>query len=165
MQVRIQYRFLMKLLAFLAVMALVLFGWHRFQINRNSLQVLAQARKATESNKPYEAIRLYNQFLGLRRDSAEAHVELGDILFKQGNHAGALPLYESALRIDPKLYSVRESVVKIAIDAGRYVDAKETLSSYLIPNAPDNAEYQWLLGVCEYRIGEFAEAEKYMTLA
>lgn len=165
MQVRIQYRFLMKLLAFLAVMALVLFGWHRFQVNRNSLQVLAQARKATESNKPYEAIRLYNQFLGLRRDSAEAHVELGDILFKQGNHAGALPLYESALRIDPKLYAVRESVVKIAIDAGRYVDAKETLSSYLIPNAPDNAEYQWLLGVCEYRIGEFAEAEKYMTLA
>jgi len=165
MQVRIQYRFLMKLLAFLAVMALVLFGLHRFQLNRNSLQVLTQARKAMEADKPSEAIRLYNQFLGLRRDSAEAHVELGDILSKQGNPKGAMPLYESALRIDPKLNEVRESVVKIAIDMGRYVDAKETLSTYLIPNDRAKAEYQWLLGVCEYRIGEFAEAEKHMTLA
>ena len=81
MQVRIQYGFLIKLLAFLAVVSFILFGVHRYQLSRNSMQVLAQARKASEEKKPVEAIRFYNQFLGLRRDSAEANFELGDILF------------------------------------------------------------------------------------
>jgi cellulose synthase operon protein C len=165
MRVRIQYRFLIKLMAFLAVVSLILFGVHRFQLYRNSLQVLAQARKASEANKTADAIRFYNQFLGLRRDSAEANVELGDILYQQGNLVGALGLYDSALRIDPKLLEVRRSVAKISINLGRHVDAKETLSSYLIPNEPDNAEFQWLLGLCEMRTGEFVEAEKHLALA
>ena len=165
MQVRIQYGFLIKLLAFLAVVSLILFGVHRYQLSRNSMQVLAQARKASEEQKPADAIRFYNQFLGLRRDSAEANSELGDILLKQGNPMGALDSYERALRIDPKLQDVRKSVVKLEIGYGRHAEAKENLSSYLIPNEPDNAEYQWLLGNCEMRLGEFVAAEEHLALA
>ena len=165
MQVRIQYGFLIKLMAFLAVVSLILFGVHRYQLYRNSMQVLAQARKASEAGKPADAIRFYNQFLSLRRDSAEANFELGDILSEQGNPMGALDLYESALRINPKLQDVRKSIVKIEIGYGRHAEAKENLSNYLIPNDPNNAEYQWLLGICETRLGEFAAAEEHLALA
>ncbi|MEI7457927.1 MAG: tetratricopeptide repeat protein [Pirellula sp.] len=165
MRVRIQYGFLIKLLAFLVVASLILFGVHRFQLSRNSLQVLDRARKASEENKPADAIRFYNQFLGLRRDSAEANVELGDILSEQGDPIGAMDLYENALRIDPKLQDIRKSVVKIQIGIGRHADAKENLTSHLIRNEPNNAEYEWLLGICEIRLGNFVEAEKHLAFA
>jgi len=165
MKVRVQYRFLFKMLAIVTVVSLLLAGVHRLQVYRNSSQVLAQARKAAEADNPADAIRFYTHYLGLRADSAEAQVELADILAKQGNLNGAFLYYEGALRIDPKLYEARKSLVKIAMDLGRHTDAKETLSSLLIPTEPSNAEYQWLLGICENRLGEFANAEKYLALA
>jgi cellulose synthase operon protein C len=165
MKVRIQYRFLFKLLAVVTVVSLVLAGVHRLQLYRNSLQILAQARKASEASNPEEAIRFYTQFLRLRRDSAEAQVELADIFAKQGNLNSAFLYYEGALRIDPTLVEARKSTVKIAMDLGRHSDAKETLSTQLIPKDPGNAEYQWLLGLCENRLGEFASAEIHFASA
>jgi tetratricopeptide (TPR) repeat protein len=165
MKVRIQYRFLFKLLAVVTVVSLLLAGVHRLQLYRNSLQILAQARKASEGNNPVEAIRFYTQFLGLRRDSAEAQVELADIFAKLGGVDEAFLHYESALRIDPTLIEASKSIVKIAIDLGRHLEAKETLSTKLIPSDPGNAEYQWLLGLCEYRLGELANAEKCLARA
>ena len=80
MKVRIQYRFLFKLLAFLTVVALLLAGIHRLQVYRNSSQVLAQARKAVDAGNQADAIRFYTQYLGLRFDSVEAQFELAEIL-------------------------------------------------------------------------------------
>ena len=165
MKVRIQYRFLFKLLAVVTVVALVLAGVHRLQLYRNSLQILAQARKASEASNPEEAIRFYTQYLGLSRDSAEAQVELADIFAKLGSLDRAFLYYESALRTDPTLLEARKSIVKVAIDLGRQTDAKENLSTHLIPKDPGNAEYQWLLGLCEYRLGEFDNAEKHFESA
>ncbi len=165
MKVRIQYRFLFKLLAVVTVVSLVLAGVHKLQLYRNSLQILAQARKASEASNPEEAIRFYTQFLGLRRDSAEAQLELADILAKRGDLNGAFLYYEGALRIDPTLLEARKSIVKIAFDLGRHTDAKEILSTQLIPNDPGNAEYRWLLGLCENRLGDFANAENHFASA
>ncbi len=165
MQVRLQYRFLLKLLAFLVVTALLLGTVHRWQIYRNSSQVLSQARKAMEAGKLVDAMRLYTQFLGLRHDSAEAHFELAEILAKLGNLNGAFLNLEGALRIDPSLKDARELLVKVYIELQRHSDAKVALTTELIPNEPTNAENHWLLGICENALGEFVAAVEQFTLA
>ncbi len=165
MKVKIQYLFFLKLMTVVAVASLLLAGVHRFQLHRNALQILAKARSARESDKLGDAIRFYNQFLVLRRDSAEAQVELGDLLLKVGKLDGAFLAYESALRIDPKLLGARKSMVKISIDLGRHAEAQKILASEFLPSDPDNAENHWLMGICENRLGEFARAEKHFALA
>ena len=165
MKVRIQYRFLFKMLAVLAVIGLMLAGIHRLQVYRNSSQVLTQARKAAENGNQSDAIRYYTQYLKIRFDSVDAQVELADILLKQGNLSGAFLYLEGALRIDPSRIETRKTLVKVAMDLGRHADAKEMLASELVPQDPKNAEYQWLLGICEIRLGEFAKADAFLKTA
>ena len=165
MQVRLQYRFLFKLLAVVAVMAMLLGGVHRWQIYRNSSQVLAQARAAVEAGKQVKAARLYSQYLGLSRNSAEAHFELAQILAKQGNLNKAFLYLEGAIRIDPSHDKARELLVKVSMDLERHADAKAILTKNLIPKDPKNAEYPWLLGLCESRLGEFDASLENFTLS
>ncbi len=165
MKVRIQYRFLTKMLVFLTVIGLILAGIHRLQVYRNSSQILTQARKAAEAGNQVDAVRFYTQYLGLRFDSADAQIELADILLKQGNLSSAFLYLDGALRIDPSRIEARKTLVKVAMDMGRHADAKETLASDLIPTDPKNAEFQWLLGICENRLGEFARADDHLKLA
>lgn len=165
MKVRLQYRFLFKLLAFTAVLAVILGGVHRWQVYRNASQVLTQARKASEAGDQVEAVRFYTQYLGLRRDSADAQFELAEILARQGNYNKAFFYLEGALRIDPSLTEARESLVKVSMELGRHADAKANLSTELISKDPQNAEYHWLLGLCENKLGEFDAAVEHLTLA
>lgn len=165
MKVRIRYSFFFVMMATLAVVAVLLAVVHRIQLNRNSVQVLDKARRASETNQPGEAIRFYYQALGLGRDSAAAYAGLAEILLKVGDLNGAYLYYGSALRIDPTFVEARKLIVKIAIDLGRHAEAEEILSSKLIPSEPDNAEYHWLLGICEIRLGEFVKSEKHFARA
>lgn len=165
MKVRLQYRFLFKLLAFIAVLALLLGGVHRWQVYRNASQVLTQARKAAEAGDQVDAVRFYTQYLGLRRDSADAQLELAEILARNGNFNKAFFYLEGALRIDPSLTEGRKSLVKVAMELERYADAKSNLSTELIPQDSKNAEYYFLLGLCENKLGEFDAAVEHLTLA
>ena len=165
MKVRLQYRFLFKLLAFTAVLALILGGVHRWQVYRNASQVLTQARKATEAGNQVEAVRFYTQYLGLRRDSADAQFELAEILARQRSYNKAFFYLEGALRIESSRTEARELLVKVAMELQRFADAKANLSTELIPQDPENAEYHFLLGLCENKLGEFVAAVEHLTLA
>jgi len=165
MRVRFQYGFLLKMLVVLAVVALVVAGVHRWQVYRNASSFLSQARQAVESGDPNVGIRFYNRYLGLNKDSAEANSELGDLYLRQGNLQQAYFHLEGALRLDPTLQKDRESLVKVSMGMGRDADAKNRLTKELIPAEPKNAEYRWLVGVCEETLGEYPGALEHFKQA
>ncbi len=165
MKVRLQYRFLLKMLAVIAVIALVVAGVHRWQVYRNASSFLNQARKSVESGDRIGAIRFYTQYLGLNKDSAEAQSELGELFLQLGKLDQAYFHLEGALRLDPTLQKARESLVKVSMNMGRAADAKTYLTKDLIPAKPKNAEYHWLLGLCEQKLGEYQVALEHFKRA
>jgi len=165
MNVRIQYRFLFILLAVTAVLAVVVVGVRHFQISRNASAFLTQARRSAEAGRDADAVRFYTQYLGLNHDSADAQAELAEILLKQGNLGRAFFNLEAALRLDPDRLEARQSLAKVAMGLNRHADAKTHLADHLIPSDPENAEYRWLLGVCETRLNNLDAALEQLQLA
>jgi len=57
-----------------------------------------------------DAVTHYRDSLGYRRDDAELHSDLGTVLAKQGRFREAVPEFETAVRLDPKLETAKHNL-------------------------------------------------------
>jgi tetratricopeptide (TPR) repeat protein len=64
--------------------------------------LLRLAQLSTEIGKPADAEKYLRQLLAVEPNSLEARIELGRILFQQGNVQGALAETQNVLKLDPK---------------------------------------------------------------
>ncbi|MCU0709326.1 MAG: tetratricopeptide repeat protein, partial [Pirellula sp.] len=164
-KIRIRFSFLFKLVAFLAVLGVVLFFVHRYQVSKQTEFLLKRAREAAEATDPTDAIRYYTQYTSVRKDDAQARVELAELFQKFGASERAFFYYEEALRIDPSLIEVRRSIVDAALAIGREKDARDQIVGHLLKTEPENADLHWKLGICEERLGDFSAAKKHYEKA
>jgi len=164
-KVRINYRFLLKLLVLVSVLGLGLGGAYWFQSSRNSRELLRQARAARDEERYDDAVRLYARFATRNPKSAEAKAEVGELLAKLQLYDRAFGNLEAALRIDPALESPRRTLVDVTLGMQRYSDAKSQLEDHLLKKNPDDGELLALLGQCELGLGNFKIARDKLTLA
>ena len=68
-----------------------------------------------------EAAARYRESLGFRRDDAELHSDLGTVLARLGRFQEAVPEFEAALRLDPRLETARHNLLaaKARLEANR----------------------------------------------
>jgi Flp pilus assembly protein TadD len=68
-----------------------------------------------------EAAAHYRESLGFRRDDAELHSDLGAVLARLGRFREAVPEFEAALRLDPRLETARHNLLaaKARLEANR----------------------------------------------
>ncbi len=164
-KVRINYRFLLKLLVLVLVLGVGLGGVYWFQSSRNSSGLLRQAREARDAEQFDESVRLYARFLSRNQNSAEARAEVGELLAKLQLYDRAFLHLEAALRIDPELDSARRALVDVTLGMERYGDAKSQLEGYLLKKNPEDGEMLALLGRCELGLGNFQAALEKLTAA
>ncbi len=157
-KVRINYRFLLKLLVLVSILGMTLGGIYWFQSSRNSHELLRQAREARESERYDEALRLYARYLSANRNSVEASAEVGELLAKLKLYERAFFNLESALRKEPTLDSARRALVDVTLGMQRYADAKSHLEKHLLKKSPEDGELLALLGRCELGLGNFEAA-------
>ncbi|MEM9366164.1 MAG: tetratricopeptide repeat protein [Planctomycetota bacterium] len=160
-------KFALIFLAVLILIAVSVFGLHRVQSQRTAGLFLTKAREQAQSENYGAAIRSYRSHIRLDPGSLDGNRELGDLLAKIGDSAGAARQYERFLLIDPADTEVRRSAAKASLDSRRFSDAKDHLAR--LDNVQEDAELLRWLALCEAGQGNFKPAiehlEKVIDLA
>ena len=104
------------------------------------------------------ALRLANQALQTKPDSALAHVVAAQAWIAKGNPAQAEPQLKFALERDPLYLPALAAMVDLAVSQGKTRDAVQRLST-LLAHHPGNARLHLLLGLACFKQGDFAKAD------
>ena len=154
----INIRFLMILL----VCALVLGGavhlLHGYQIRRYGRGFLREAQRAKEQNRPGEAVRHLTFYVSLFPEDADALAELGLLLADLSRYRQAFNRLEQVLRREPDRLEVRRRLVAVAMELGRYSDAREHLEQHLLKVFPNDGELLEQLARCQEAAGQYGLA-------
>lgn len=162
---RLNLRFTAGILVVVLVLGVGVHLLHGYQVRRNAEMFLREAERATEEKNLQDAVQQYRRYLQLVPDDAKAVADLGlllaDISKKQpGALRSAYETLERALRADPSREDLRRRLVPIAVDIGRYTDAREHLVTYLLCTSPKDPELLFLLAICQEQLGEYAASAK-----
>jgi tetratricopeptide (TPR) repeat protein len=108
-------------------------------------------------NRRADALELSKIALKLHPDNAEILALQGEILYKQGDLASALPLLENAMKNLDQSYVFREQIVKIQISLGKFQDAIKTGEDALTIY-PNQASMYYYVALAQHRQGQDKEA-------
>lgn len=148
------------ILVFLIVVALLAGGvhlLHGYQVRRNAAFFLREAREAKERKDAGAALRFYGMYLDIRPDDLEVLAEYGVFLAELRHYGPAYGILERVLRLDAQRMEVRRKLATVAMELGRFRDAKEHLQS-LRKSFPEDTEVLELLARCEAGQGNYPEA-------
>src|SRR5262245_27551921 len=169
-----QYRLNYPLLIGLAVGGMVatigVYGLWKFQIERKSDVLLAEADKAREAKDYRSAAQYYQHYLSIhgsddetRTKLAEAWADRLDADDVQVEEVGiAIRVLESTVREMPDAMKVQRRLVELYGKMRRNQDALEHLS-YMLEKDPNNAELQALRAQFLVRAGNSNEAITYCS--
>lgn len=119
-------------------------------------RALLRGKKLLEQDKYLEAIeKLKAATVLLSGTNAQAFNYLGVACHRAGQTVEAQKAYQKALALNPDLAEARYNLGCLAIDEGKFEQAKSELTTYTLrrPNAPDG----WLkLGLAQLRLGQSA---------
>ena len=155
----INVRFLGLLSLGIVTLAVGIYFLHGFQVRANANVFLNMAKKAVESGERREAIRNLHRYLGLAPKDVDALADLGMLLADVSAHRRAHSVLEEVLRRDANRTEVRRRLVTVAIELGRFRDARVHLEK-LLREAPSDPVLLAQLGRCQAAAGEYAQAVK-----
>ncbi len=143
------------------VLASAVHAMHYYQVKRNA-SVFKDAADKAEEKKDYPAamrnLRWYLDLVQGSPEEANTLERLGFIITDTAGAnakaaAGAIPIFEQLLRMDPTRSDARRRLAKTLLGVGRYTDAKSHLEPLLVESPKDASLYE-LLGRCETRLGK-----------
>jgi tetratricopeptide (TPR) repeat protein len=151
-----------RLIGVLALV-MVIFGaavhWlHGYQVRRNAHVFLREAERAKEAKKFGDAVRNFQWYVELVPNDVAVLWEFGALLADLPAYEPAYATLERVLRLDPSRTNARRRLVAVAIELGRYRDAREHLERNLLKAAPADGELLTLLGICQEAATQFADA-------
>jgi len=116
-----------------------------------------------ESSAPDQARRVYERLLRIDPDHADAHVNLGRLLHKDGGPAHAADHYRRALEIDPQ-HEIAAFNLGVALeDLGRFREAIEAYQRALELD-PQNADAHFNLAGVYERHGDKSAALRHLKM-
>ncbi len=156
---------------------------HAYQVRRNAYVFMRQAERfeeraeqATKRNDFKSAQQAYSDatrslrwYVRLVPRDVEGLEKLGVLVadtsqdYRSRNEA--FSLLERVLREDPERSKARRRLVAVAVDIGRFQDAKQHLQEFLLKDFPNDPELWDLLGRCSLGTGEFHLARDYFKKA
>src|SRR5262249_35652656 len=139
------------LLVALVVMGTGVHFLHAHQVRRSASGLLDQATRAETEERYADAAKFLNHYLGYVPEDSEALARYAFALDKLPPapvvRLKTMLVFDQVLRLDPARTSVRRRLVSLAMELGRFQDAREHLQK-LLDGAPDDAELNELLGQC-----------------
>ena len=171
-------------LAVLVVVVAVLGGGihlvHGFQMQRNASALLDRARRAEAGEDLVRTEQSLSEYLNIKRENGPAWAWYARVV-DQRNPSGrgrqrdrVFLVHEQALRYNPGDAKLERRCAAIALELGRYNDARRHLSALLEqlpedshdqPAAALRADLEDLLGQCEHGLTRYDEAEKQFAQA
>lgn len=152
----------LRLIGVLAL-GMLIFGtavhWlHGYQVRRNAHVFLREAERAKEAKKFGDAVRNFQWYVELVPNDVDVLWEFGALLADLPAYEPAYATLERVLRLDPTRSDARRRLVAVAIELGRYRDAREHLERNLLKATPADGELLTLLGICQEAATQFADA-------
>ncbi len=92
--------------------------------------------------------------LRLRPSDAFLHYDMGVFLFQKGFPDSAFTAYETAIRLDPRLYLAKENMAYLLYRKGKYEEVISLLTSAL-PSDPKNPSLAYYLGLAYRNTGKY----------
>ena len=115
------------------------------------------ARDLIKSGRLPEAEQILRAAIEAGQDTAEAHGELGYLLYQGGRFHEAVPELGRAVQLDPALANYSMKLAGAILGERRYSVALEFLTR-VRARFKDLPEFQYNLGLCHYGIGDYARA-------
>jgi tetratricopeptide (TPR) repeat protein len=167
MKKTLNYRYLLKLLIVLAIVAGGVHLLHARQAGKQADAFLHQAETAEKEGRLDRAASYLGRYLALRPSETDVRARLGLALAKVARNGEqrlqAFLILEQVLREDPRREDVRRKNVALAMDRRLqlYPEAKGHLQVLIDAHkdAPDGKLFD-LYGQCLAATGDYAEAEK-----
>ncbi len=157
----VNLRLLWKLLLGLSVFAALWVSLYLIQAQRIPDILRQQAVRAEERKELSAAIQFLQRYLQFRPKDKEVALKLADLLMERSrstqSYGQVLYLYEQILRQDPSADEVREKLVQICLDLGRYTDAQSHIH-YLMDKGADSGKLWDQLGTSYLGLNQFADA-------
>jgi tetratricopeptide (TPR) repeat protein len=162
MKRRLSLKFLAVLLALGAALAVGAHYLHGYQVRRKAAVFRQRAEQAAEAGRPDEAIVEYQRYLALVPGDGDARADFGIILSRASqslrDRQAVFIELERALRTNGDRDDARERLVHVAMDIGRFADAREHIQKLLDRGSNNKAELHHLMGRCFEVEGKYAEA-------
>lgn len=111
-----------------------------------------------------EATRAYLDAINVQPESAEAHVNLGNLQQRAGRFDAALASFRRALALRPQFSEVCLNLGALLQDMGRHVQAIESYRDALV-HRPEDGRLHNNLALALRTCGEFDEAERHLRRA
>jgi tetratricopeptide (TPR) repeat protein len=149
---RINGRFMACFFGTLLVLGVATYAVHAYQIKRNAVAFLQQARAEQEQGRLPEAMKNYLLYLGYIPEDNDARYAYSQILekrgvFSRGDWMRLYSLYEELLRRNGDLHDVRRKLATLELADKRYDSALKNLKT-LRDLYPDDGELHYLTGLC-----------------
>ncbi|MCS7239290.1 MAG: tetratricopeptide repeat protein [Thermoguttaceae bacterium] len=159
MKRQVNFRFLLIFLVVTLILAGGVHLLHGYQMRRNATLFLREAREAREAKDAGSALRFYQMYLDVRGQDVDVLAEYGLFLADIGHAGGAYGVLERVLRTDADRTEVRHRLVDVALQIGRYRDAKEHIEFLQRGQKQEDIELLEKLAQCEVGLGNYPQAE------
>jgi cellulose synthase operon protein C len=139
------------LVATLLLLAAGLFFLHRFQLQRNAVNLRDLSRWAESQGRADRAAHFLNLYLSFVPQDTAARADYGTIVENMAHTAKdrqiAMELYDQVLLEDPDRRDIRLRLARLQVEAGDFSEALRHLR-LLGEKAPDDADVSFLAGLC-----------------
>ncbi|MBM4070086.1 MAG: tetratricopeptide repeat protein [Planctomycetes bacterium] len=135
---------------------------HAFQVKRNAGGLLEQAAHEESQGNDRQAADYLRQYLGFDPADADVLAKYGLLLNKLAHNsfrarADAFRILEHALRRSPDRQDIRREVARLALQLGRFAEARVRLAE-LLTVAPNDVELLRLKAQCEVGAKDYQKA-------
>jgi tetratricopeptide (TPR) repeat protein len=141
---------------------------HGVQVRRSAQEFLERAALAQADGRPAAALEALAGYLKLQPEDRAARIQFGLLLAAQAQTARqrqeACTLLERELKADPHNREARRAWAGLAVELGRYAEAKVELAAVAQETAQD-ADSLILLGRCEEGLQNYPSAVAYYAEA
>ncbi|MSR60166.1 MAG: tetratricopeptide repeat protein [Planctomycetaceae bacterium] len=142
---RLNFKLAGILLASLLVFGGVAYAVHGFQVKRNAVMLLREAKRAKDKKEFKTSMDFYSRYVQLvpGKQSAESLAELGFLQAEIGRIGQAYRSFDVSLRREPAQDKVRWRQVEIALQLRRFVDARQHVDFLLKTQPQDGQLLEW----------------------
>lgn len=167
---KLNVRFLLWLLAIVAVFAGGVHFLHRAQAKGQVEFFLAQAKQAREKGENQREATFLNRYLLFRADDLPARVRLGELLVGSARNAEsrlqAFLFLSQTLRKDPEQHEVRRQVVKLAMHPTlQSFDEALPHLEWLVARFPKDEKLRLDQAICHLAKRDLVRAEQALAVA
>lgn len=141
------------------------FGLHEFQMRRNALSFIREAKRAQAENRFTDAAEYFRHYVKLVPNEPEGLILYGFQLADIDDVQVAYDALQKAIQLQPGRMDVYRRLAEIAIRLQRYSDAIDYLQTYLLKESPNDADLLEKLSICQFEKGEFKESERSLVSA